>query len=402
MLRGQAVLARGFSLARPRTAPTQPATQPPAPARLAAPAAAGLRSALHSLASYAAGVMRQRGAATASASALPEQHLEAAGADAPAADPAAAAADPAAADAADAPPPTRRKPGRPRKDGLLLVPGSPKPKKRPRLPEASLYVTTNLRQLQPKAAAIGQHLGKLYPSPPIPLDHASPFQLLCAVLLSAQTTDKKVNEATPALFALAPDPPAMAAAEVAAIAACIRQLGLAPTKAKNLRAMAQALLRDHGGAVPASFEALEALPGVGHKTASVVMAQAHGAAAFPVDTHIHRLAQRWGLTGGKSVEQTEADLKVLFPPATWRDLHLQIIFFGREKCPARGHNPAECPICAWAAVSPYDKSGKRAASPVKKRAAAAGAAAAEAEAEAKPKRRRKSSGGGDEAPPPPA
>ncbi|EFN53388.1 hypothetical protein CHLNCDRAFT_12569, partial [Chlorella variabilis] len=196
-----------------------------------------------------------------------------------------------------------------------------------------------------KAQRIAELLGRLYPNPPIPLDHASTFQLLCAVLLSAQTTDKKVNECTPALFQLAPDAAGMAAADVADIQACIRSLGLAPTKAKNLKAMSQMLLAEHGGEVPASMAALEALPGVGHKTASVVMCQAFAQDAFPVDTHIHRLAQRWGLTDGKSVEQTEADLKLLFPQSLWKELHLQIIFFGREKCPAQRHDPILCPVC---------------------------------------------------------
>ncbi|GAB4821817.1 hypothetical protein N2152v2_008863 [Parachlorella kessleri] len=216
---------------------------------------------------------------------------------------------------------------------------------------------SRLEELQSKGLQIAEQLRGLYPDPPIPLDHASHFQLLCAVLLSAQTTDKKVNEVTPALFKLAPDAAAMAALAAETIEGCIRQLGLAPTKAKNLQAMAQMLVERHGGEVPDSFEALEALPGVGHKTASVVMAQCFGHAAFPVDTHIHRLAQRWGLTAGRSVEQTEADLKLVFPEPLWHDLHLQIIYFGREVCPARGHDPTSCPICSWAAVPPFDKLG---------------------------------------------
>ena len=240
---------------------------------------------------------------------------------------------------------------------VAAVATTPKTKKRPRAEEPSPHVKNSLSQLQIKAQAISEHLKKLYPNPPIPLDHNSDFQLLCAVVLSAQTTDKKVNEVTPELFTLAPDPAAMAQLPVPTIANCIRTLGLAPTKAKNLQALSAALVENHNGKVPATFEELEALPGVGHKTASVVMAQVHGHDAFPVDTHIHRLAQRWGLTAGKSVEQTEADLKLLFPASTWRDLHLQIIFFGREKCPARGHDPAMCPICSWAAVTPYDKIG---------------------------------------------
>jgi endonuclease III len=242
-------------------------------------------------------------------------------------------------------------------DTVAAVVTTPKAKKRPRAEEPSPHVRNSLSQLQTKAQAISEHLKKLYPDPPIPLDHTSDFQLLCAVVLSAQTTDKKVNEVTPELFTLAPDAAAMALLPVATIANCIRTLGLAPTKAKNLQALSAALIENHNGKVPDTFEELEALPGVGHKTASVVMAQVHGHDAFPVDTHIHRLAQRWGLTAGKSVEQTEADLKLLFPAHTWRNLHLQIIFFGREKCPARGHDPAMCPICSWAAVSPYDKPG---------------------------------------------
>jgi endonuclease-3 len=166
------------------------------------------------------------------------------------------------------------------------------------------------------------------------------------VLLSAQCTDKKVNEVTPALFAAGPDPAAMAALSEATILGHIRQLGLARTKAKNVKRLAELLLERHGGAVPASFAALEALPGVGHKTASVVMSQAFGVPAFPVDTHIHRLAYRWGLSDGKNVERTEADLKKVFPREKWNALHLQIIFFGRQYCAARAHNPYECPICS--------------------------------------------------------
>ena len=200
-----------------------------------------------------------------------------------------------------------------------------------------------------KATRIQGILDALYPTTPIPLDHADPFTLLVAVLLSAQSTDKKVNEITPALFARAPDPLAMATLPVEEIAQLIRQIGLAPTKAKNLKALSAMLIARHGGQVPADFAALEALPGVGHKTASVVMAQAFGVPAFPVDTHIHRLAARWGLSGAKNVVQTEKDLKALFPRASWNALHLQIIFFGREHCPARGHDLSTCPICGWAA-----------------------------------------------------
>ncbi|MEM7154292.1 MAG: endonuclease III [Myxococcota bacterium] len=201
-----------------------------------------------------------------------------------------------------------------------------------------------------RAEKIGQILEELYPRPPIPLDHEDPFTLLIAVLLSAQTTDKKVNEVTPQLFADGPDPAAMAALSVETIRNHIRQIGLAPTKAKNIKATATLLMERHGGVVPADLEALEALPGVGHKTASVVMSQAFGVPSFPVDTHIHRLADRWRLSDGSTVARTEADLKRLFPPDTWNRRHLQIIYFGREYCPARGHDLSQCPICGWAAT----------------------------------------------------
>lgn len=200
-----------------------------------------------------------------------------------------------------------------------------------------------------RAERIGQILDELYPETPIPLDHEDPFTLLVAVMLSAQTTDKKVNEVTPALFAMAPTPAAMAALPVETIQRLIRAIGLAPTKAKNLQATAQLLLQRHDGEVPAELEALEALPGVGHKTASVVISQAFGIPAFPVDTHIHRLAARWRLSDGRSVARTEADLERLFPRETWNRRHLQIIYFGREHCPARGHDLSRCPICSWAA-----------------------------------------------------
>ncbi len=199
-----------------------------------------------------------------------------------------------------------------------------------------------------RAARITVILDELHPRPAIPLDHGDPFQLLCAVVLSAQTTDARVNLVTPALFARAPDASAMATTPVAEILRHIRTCGLAPTKARNLRGLAAALVADHAGAVPRSFEALEALPGVGHKTASVVMAQAFGVPAFPVDTHIHRLAARWGLSSGNDVATTEHDLKAVFPRARWNDLHLQIIYFGRRECPARRHDLAACPICSWA------------------------------------------------------
>ncbi len=185
----------------------------------------------------------------------------------------------------------------------------------------------------------------LYPDPAIPLDHRDAFTLLVAVMLSAHTTDKSVNAATPALFARAATPQQMMALPVEEIQRLIRTVGLAPTKAKNLAAMARLLVERHGGEVPRSFEELEALPGVGHKTASVVMTQAFGVPAFPVDTHIHRLAQRWGLTPGKNVEQTERDLKALFPRARWSKLHLQFIYYGREHCTARGCDGLTCEIC---------------------------------------------------------
>ena len=201
-----------------------------------------------------------------------------------------------------------------------------------------------------RAHKIGEQLDALYPDPPIPLDHRDPFTLLVAVMLSAQTTDKKVNEVTPALFEIAPTPEAMARTDVDTLQRCIRQIGLAPTKAKNLRGMATLLVERHAGVVPRSLPGLEALPGVGHKTASVVMAQAFGEPAFPVDTHIHRLAARWRLSSGKNVARTEADLQAVFDRETWNRRHLQMIYFGRQHCPARGHEPARCPICCWAAT----------------------------------------------------
>ena len=202
---------------------------------------------------------------------------------------------------------------------------------------------------QEKADRISEILNDLYPTQPIPLDHKSPFELLVAVMLSAQTTDKKVNEVTPALFTMGPTPQAMSALPVEKILKAIRTVGLAPTKAKNAKALSGLLVVRHDSVVPQDMEALEALPGVGHKTASVVMSQAFGVPAFPVDTHIHRLATRWGLTNGKNVVQTEKDLKKLFAQSTWNALHLQIIYFGREHCPARGHDLSECQICGWAA-----------------------------------------------------
>ena len=200
-----------------------------------------------------------------------------------------------------------------------------------------------------KAERIGGILDDLYPDPPIPLDHTDPYTLLVAVALSAQTTDKKVNQVTPGLFAAASTPEEMAALSPEEILGHIRELGLAPTKAKNLSTMAHQIV-DAGGELIPTFEFLESLAGVGHKTASVVMAQAYGVPAFPVDTHIHRLAARWGLSNGTTVERTERDLKAVFPRETWNDRHLQIIFFGREHCPALRHDLTACPICSWAAT----------------------------------------------------
>ncbi|HEV7919326.1 MAG TPA: endonuclease III [Thermoanaerobaculia bacterium] len=200
-----------------------------------------------------------------------------------------------------------------------------------------------------KAAKIGAILDRLYPTPPIPLGHQDPFTLLVAVLLSAQTTDAQVNRVTPALFRRAPYPAAMARLSESDILELIRSCGLAPSKARNVRKLAQTLLDEHGGEVPADMAALERLPGVGHKTASVVMTQAFGQPAFAVDTHIHRLAWRWALSNGRNVEQTEADLKRLWPEEEWGKRHLQIIYFGREYCPARNHDFEQCPICSWAA-----------------------------------------------------
>lgn len=197
-----------------------------------------------------------------------------------------------------------------------------------------------------KAQLIMEVLESLYPAPEIPLAHSDHFTLLVAVLLSAQCTDARVNTVTPALFARAATPEQMAMVPVEEIEQIIRPCGLAPTKARNIQALSRILADTFGGQVPDSLEQLESLPGVGHKTASVVMIQGFGIPAFPVDTHIHRCAKRWGLTQGKTVEQTERDLKKLFPRDKWAKLHLQIIYFGREYCPARGHDIQACPICS--------------------------------------------------------
>jgi endonuclease-3 len=202
----------------------------------------------------------------------------------------------------------------------------------------------NLKKAE-RVELIFNTLQTLYPEPPVPLDHIDPYTLLIAVLLSAQCTDERVNQVTPHLFAKARSPEAMIKLSVDEIRQIIRPCGLSPQKSKAIHRLSEILIADHHGEVPADFEALEALPGVGHKTASVVMAQAFGVPAFPVDTHIHRLAQRWGLSKGRNVTETERDLKKLFPRDHWNKLHLQIIFYGREYCTARGCDGRVCPLC---------------------------------------------------------
>ena len=192
---------------------------------------------------------------------------------------------------------------------------------------------------------IDRRLDELYPDPPVPLDHQDPFTLLVAVLLSAQCTDERVNQVTPSLFELADNPFEMAGHSADTIREIIKPCGLSPQKSKAIRRLSEILIDEHGGEVPQDFDALERLPGVGHKTASVVMAQSFGVPSFPVDTHIHRLAQRWGLTRGRNVVETERDLKKVFRKDRWNDLHLQIIFYGREFCTARGCNGLVCEIC---------------------------------------------------------
>jgi endonuclease III len=203
-------------------------------------------------------------------------------------------------------------------------------------------------KMKAKALEIQRILDELFPETPIPLQHEDAYTLLIAVLLSAQCTDERVNQVTPALFAKADNAGDMANVPVEEIKEIIRPCGLSPAKSKAISALSKILTEKYNGEVPRTFEELEALPGVGHKTASVVMSQAFGFPAFPVDTHIHRLATRWGLSSGKNVEQTEKDLKRIFPEASWNKLHLQIIFFGRKYCPARGHDALRCPICSWA------------------------------------------------------
>lgn len=207
------------------------------------------------------------------------------------------------------------------------------------------------QEIAQRAAKIGAMLDEFYEETPVPLDHKDAYTLLVAVLLSAQCTDKRVNKVTPDLFDLADNPWDMAELEVEQILGAIRSCGLAPTKAKRIHRLSQMLIDDHDGDVPGSLKEMKKLPGVGHKTASVVMSQWFGEPAFPVDTHIHRLAERWGLSSGKNVKQTEKDLKALFPRQEWNRRHLQIIFYGREYCPARGHVLEECPICSFVAAT---------------------------------------------------
>lgn len=209
-----------------------------------------------------------------------------------------------------------------------------------------IILAKGAKKLQEKATAIAVILEAFYPEVPIPLDHKDHYSLLVAVLLSAQCTDVRVNQVTPFLFEKADNPYDMVKLSVEEIREIIKPCGLSPKKSKAIFELSHILIEQHGGSVPEDWAALEALPGVGHKTASVVMSQGFGHPAFPVDTHIHRLATRWGLTNGKNVETTEKDLKALFPKETWNKLHLQIIFFGREYCPARGHDAGKCPICS--------------------------------------------------------
>jgi endonuclease-3 len=206
-------------------------------------------------------------------------------------------------------------------------------------------MSSSEQERRARAALIDAELERRYPVVTVPLDHRDPYTLLIAVLLSAQCTDVRVNQITPLLFARADHPEAMRGLTVAEIEAIVRPCGLAPAKAKAIHRLSELLIERHDGQVPADFAALEALPGVGHKTASVVMAQAFGVPAFPVDTHIHRLAQRWKLTSGKNVVQTERDLKALFPENRWNDLHIRIILYGREHCTARGCDGTVCPVC---------------------------------------------------------
>src|SRR3954447_7982571 len=222
-----------------------------------------------------------------------------------------------------------------------------------------------------KAHRIAGILDELFPAVDVPLRHQDPFTLLVAVVLSAQTTDKLVNEVTPALFARASTPAALAALAVEEIKTLIRRIGLTAAKAKNLKRLTEILTAEHNGEVPRTLHELEALPGVGHKTASVVLNQAFGLAAFPVDTHIHRLAARWGLSSGRNVEQTERDLKQVFPEESWGKVHLQIIYFGRQHCPALYHDLEGCPICSWAASKKRKEEERRRNAGLRRRGAGA-------------------------------
>lgn len=201
-------------------------------------------------------------------------------------------------------------------------------------------------QKMEKAARIAEILDRYFPHPDIPLHHRDAYSLLIAVVLSAQCTDERVNQVTPLLFARASTPAAMILMSVEEIREIIRPCGLSPAKSKNIWELSRMLVEEHGSVVPDTYEALEKLPGVGHKTAAVVMSQVFGVPSFPVDTHIHRLAARWGLSDGRNVVQTERDLKAVFPESSWNKLHLQIIYFGRSYCPARGHDKTICPICS--------------------------------------------------------
>jgi endonuclease-3 len=226
-----------------------------------------------------------------------------------------------------------------------------------------------------KAEGIQAFLDRLYPDPPIPLYHTNPFTLCIAVLLSAHTTDKSVNNATPTLFKLADNPGDMFKLGPDRIQEIIRKVGLSRTKSRNVWNLSRILLEKHGGKLPRTFEELEELPGVGHKTASVVMCQAFGQPAFPVDTHIHRLAERWGLSNGRNVEQTEADLKAVFPREKWPKLHLQIIYYGREYCPARNHDLTLCELCRRYGTAAVKAEAKRPVKAEAKRPGKAGTAA---------------------------
>lgn len=222
-----------------------------------------------------------------------------------------------------------------------------------------------------KAKRIGEILDSLYPMPEVPLAYRDPYTLLIAVVLSAQCTDVRVNQVTQVLFARARTPQAMLALGVPAIYEIIRSCGLAPAKSRNIHELSKLLIERHAGEVPRDFEALEALPGVGHKSASIVMSQAFGVPAFAVDTHIHRLAERFGMSSGRNVVETERDLKAVFPERDWIRRHLQLVHFGREHCPARGHDPAGCPICSWAQAkraSSRSSAAEAAARPARSRA----------------------------------